>query len=338
MFDSQKIRDVLSDTRLNVYADHWIERSTEILAQRPHGDMDMWSTAIQRLPQLQSRSYNLNCSAVTAYPDRAPDRATRDQIEQSLKRLRPWRKGPFNLFGVEIDSEWRSDLKWDRLKHEIAPLEDRLVLDVGCGNGYYLFRMLGAGAKLAMGIDPTLLFTAQFAAITHFVNVSGAFILPMKSEDLAAVWTREDCDGFDTVFSMGIYYHRRSPMTHLKELFTLLRPGGELILETLIIEGSEDKELNPEQRYAQMRNVWSLPTVVRLEKNLIAAGFEHIEVISEEKTTESEQRRTEWMQFESLADFLDPQDSNLTVEGYQAPVRACLIAHRPEQQVKKYAI
>jgi len=331
MFDSQKIRDALSGTRLKFYADLWIERSTEILAQRPHGDLEMWSTAIQGLPQVQSRSYNLNCNAITAYPDQAPDRSRLEQIERILKRLHPWRKGPFNLFGVEIDSEWRSDLKWDRLKQKIAPLEDRLVLDVGCGNGYYLFRMLGAGAKLAMGIDPTLLFSAQFAAITHYVNVSGAFILPMKSEDLAAVCAGEDCDGFDTVFSMGIYYHRRSPMTHLKELFTLLRPGGELILETLIIEGSEDKELNPEQRYAQMRNVWSLPTVVRLEKNLIAAGFEHIEVINEAKTTETEQRRTEWMQFESLVDFLDPQDSSLTVEGYQAPIRACVIAQRPQQ-------
>ena len=329
MLDVKKVRSALAGTRLSTCADAWIQRSDEILMQRPHGDMEKWIKAIQQLPAVQPGGYDLNRSAVTAFPEQEPDRSIQDEIERNLMRLHPWRKGPFDLFGVKIDAEWRSDLKWDRLKRKVAPLDDRLVLDIGCGNGYYLFRMLGAGAKLAMGIDPTLLFSAQFAAITHFVNVSRAFILPMKSEDLAATCAQNYCDGFDTVFSMGIYYHRRSPMTHLKELFTLLRPGGELILETLIIESEEDKELNPEQRYAQMRNVWSLPTIARLKNNLLTAGFERIEVIDISKTTEAEQRRTRWMRFDSLSDFLDPHDSKLTIEGYQAPVRACLIANRP---------
>ncbi len=46
-------------------------------------------------------------------------------------------------------------------------------------------------------------------------------------------------------------------------------------------------------------------------------------------TTTEEQRRTEWMVTESLADFLDPNDRSKTVEGYPAPQRAVLIARKP---------
>ena len=118
-------------------------------------------------------------------------------------------------------------------------------------------------------------------------------------------------------------------MAHLNELFRYLKPGGELVLETLIIEGDRDTELVPVSRYAQMRNVWTLPTVVRLENMLCEAGFENIQLANKTKTTTLEQRGTRWMRFDSLSNFLDPDDHDLTVEGYQAPLRACMIAKRP---------
>ncbi|MCK5843119.1 MAG: DUF1698 domain-containing protein, partial [Victivallales bacterium] len=72
-------------------------------------------------------------------------------LERVLKKLHPWRKGPFNLFGVEIDAEWRSNLKWNRLSDGISPLKGKLVLDLGCGNGYYGLRMIGEGAERVVG-------------------------------------------------------------------------------------------------------------------------------------------------------------------------------------------
>ena len=287
------------------------------------------------LPTIDTRHIELDRRHITTKSANPVDTITLRKLESGLMALHPWRKGPFNLFGLEIDSEWRSDMKWDRIKQWISPLEGREVLDVGCGNGYYLFRMLGAGAKLAMGIDPTQLFIAQFAAISRYLPVPGTFILPMKSEDLLATWGIDDGGGFDTVFSMGILYHRRTPISHLNELFTFLKPGGELVLETLIIEGDKDTELVPESRYAQMRNVWSLPTVARLENMLNRAGFEKIQLATKTKTTPLEQRRTCWMYFDSLSDFLDPDDPGLTVEGYQAPLRACMIARRPVKGLLK---
>lgn len=329
MIDSNRIRTTLCGTCLHSLTDIWINRSNQILVQRAHGDWAKWLAAIRDLPDIQVDKVDLDCSHITAQSDAKVDRDVLSQLKQNLMTLHPWRKGPFDLFGLAIDSEWRSDMKWNRIKDSISPLDGRLVLDVGCGNGYYLWRMLGAGARMAMGIDPTQLFLAQFEAIARYVNVPNAFILPVKSEDLAVPDMLVEQSGFDTVFSMGIYYHRREPIVHLRELFIMLRPGGELVLETLIVEGQEDRELVPQERYAQMRNVWSLPTITRLGNMLRESGFENINLVSKCKTTSQEQRTTNWMTFDSLTDFLDPEDSDKTVEGYQAPVRACMIARRP---------
>jgi tRNA (mo5U34)-methyltransferase len=228
-----------------------------------------------------------------------------------------------NLGGVEIDTEWRSDWKWDRLRKEITSLKDRTVLDIGCGNGYYLWRMLGEGAKLAVGVDPFLLFVMQFWATKHFTpNNLPAWVLPMGWEDLPP-----ELPYFDTVFSMGVLYHRRIPHQFLEQLQNYAKPGGELVLETLVIEGGEGDVLVPEGRYAKMRNVWYIPSVPTLEAALRNAGWQNVRCIDVTTTTNEEQRSTEWMTFESLKDFLDPNDHSKTIEGYPAPRRAILLAN-----------
>ena len=243
-------------------------------------------------------------------------------LHAELKKLHPWRKGPYSLFGIDIDAEWRSDWKWNRLKDRITPLKNRLVLDVGCGNGYYCWRMLGSGAKLVIGIDPTLLSVMQFLAIRRLHGEAAIYVLPLAIGDVPA-----DLRLFDTVFSMGVLYHRRSPIDHLLELKACLRPGGELILETLVIEGGDDQVLVPELRYAKMRNVWFLPSCEALMLWMRRCGFKNIRLADVSKTSVEEQRSSQrWMQFHSLQDFLDQQNSGLTCEGLPAPVRGIFIA------------
>jgi tRNA (mo5U34)-methyltransferase len=235
--------------------------------------------------------------------------------------MHPWRKGPFDIFGVHIDTEWHSDWKWSRIKNHIAPLDGRMILDVGCGSGYHIWRMLGAGADLVIGIDPTPLFSLHFATVKRYQPDANAFILPVGIDDMPAGMA---C--FDSIFSMGILYHRRSPLDHLIQLKELLRPGGELVLETLVIEGDRESCLIPDGRYAKMRNVWFVPSVKMLEIWLKRAGFTNIRCVDVNMTTIEEQRSTEWMEFESLPDFLDPNDHSRTVEGHPAPRRATMIA------------
>jgi len=205
------------------------------------------------------------------------------RIESCLAALHPWRKGPFDISGIHVDAEWRSDYKWSRLRDTVSPLAGRRVLDVGCGNGYFCFRLIGEGARLALGIDPSPLFNVQFAM--------------------------------------------------LKQLFALLhrclRPGGELLLETLVVDGDENTVLVPHARYARMRNVWFLPSTLAMEHWLRRAGFTQVRCVDESLTTASEQRTTDWMRFESHDQALDPTDPTLTIEGLPAPRRAAFLAERP---------
>lgn len=241
----------------------------------------------------------------------------RQALEQALRALSPWRKGPFRLHGVTVDAEWRSDLKWARLSPALAPLDGRRLLDVGAGNGYYALRALGAGARLVVGIDPTPLYVFQYLAVSRYLGSPAAWVLPLALEALPGA-----CPGFDTVLSMGVLYHRRSPLDHLTLLGKYLRPGGELVIETLVVEGDEHTAMVPAGRYARMRNVWFVPSVQALEVWLARAGYRHIRCIDISRTTEREQRNTDWMPHQSLSAALSRHDPRLTVEGLPAPLRA----------------
>ncbi len=312
----------LRDTPLADGLEPLRERVEAVWRQRPHGDLPTWQDALKRLPSPPISSCSLTEDRVRAGVANDCDDATRELIRTQLMRLHPWRKGPYEICGLHIDSEWRSDLKWSRLQGAIEPLAGRLVLDVGCGNGYHAWRMAGEGARMVIGIDPTQLFIHQFAAIRHFLGEGHPVrLLPLGIEDLPPA-----LHAFDTVFSMGVFYHRRSPFSHLCELKDCLRRGGELVLETLVIEGGPGRVLVPEARYAKMRNVWFIPSPSTLMAWLVRAGFHEVRLLDVTATTIDEQRATPWMQFESLADYLDPADHRITVEGYPAPRRAILSA------------
>jgi tRNA (mo5U34)-methyltransferase len=279
-----------------------------------HGDWNKWLFLLNQLPILPISEINLQTSAVIV------EGSQHNDLEEILKQLHPWRKGPFQIHNVHIDTEWRSDFKWARIEKHIS-LKDKIILDVGCGNGYYAWRMIGAGAKLVVGIDPTLINVVQFHAVKHFLGDFPLAVLPLGIEAVPP-----NLNAFDIVFSMGVFYHRRSPIDHLLELKGCLRNGGELVLETLIIEGEESRVLMPEQRYAKMRNVWFIPSVATLEIWLTRCGFQNVRCIDVSTVTLNEQRRTDWMWFESLDDFLHPDNADQTIEGYPRPRRAMFLA------------
>ena len=139
----------------------------------------------------------------------------------------------------------------------------------------------------------------------------------------------EGLRAFDTVFSMGILYHRRAPFEHLQALREALKPGGQLVLETLVIDDADGDCLVPEGRYAKMGNVWFIPNTHHLELWLRKMRFRDVSLVDVSVTSFDEQRRTDWMRFESLPDFLDPNDRRKTVEGYPAPRRAIVTATAP---------
>jgi tRNA (mo5U34)-methyltransferase len=244
----------------------------------------------------------------------------RAKTQSVLKQFMPWRKGPFSLFGIDIDTEWRSDWKWNRVLPHIGSLEEHKVLDVGCGSGYHLFRMHQAGAKYVVGIDPTALFFYQFHCFKQYLSDIPIHYLPLGIEDMPST------QSFDTVFSMGVLYHRHDPIKFLKELRAQLTDSGQLVLETLVVDGDVNTVFVPEGRYAQMRNVWFLPSIDAMILWLKRVGFKNVDCVDIDITSTEEQRSTHWMPNQSLSDFLDPNDSSLTIEGHPAPKRAVFIA------------
>lgn len=318
-FDRRELDVWLRERGHDAFADSVASLCAARLNQPTNGDLKRWVQALQQLPAPNGRRLRYDNGAVQVLG------ASDDTggLRETLMTFHPWRKGPFEFLGLKIDTEWRSDWKWDRIA-DAVDLSDKSVIDVGCGNGYYGWRMLGAGASMVLGLDPILRFVMQFEVFNRYESAPRRhFVMPMIDTDLP-----EKLWAFDVAFSAGVLYHRTSPIDHLRSLANSLRPGGKLVLETLIIEDDSPNVLVPEDRYAQMRNVWFLPSIAMLDRWLRRTGFHDIRTIDVTPTTTKEQRSTEWMTFQSLADFLDPSDPARTVEGYPGPVRATLVATR----------
>ena len=319
----ESLFQALRETKADLWVSRLPQQINAAFDPAKHGNLAEWQQLIDNLPDFLASARILDADTVTIGSSNNLTEQQQIILESALKSLHPWRKGPFELFGIQIDAEWRSDWKWQRIEKHISPLKNRMVLDVGCGNGYYCWRMLGAGAKMVVGIDPMLLNVMQFQFIRKLYGGNpSVFVLPLGIEDLPY-----GLKAFDTVFSMGVLYHRRSPIDHLLELRDCLVPGGELILETLVIEGGLGATLLPEDRYAQMRNVWFLPSTATLMSWLTRCGFKNVCLVDITTTSTEEQRSTEWMSFHSLKDHLDSTNPDLTCEGLPAPKRAIFIAH-----------
>lgn len=323
LFDFSRFLNTVSSCGLK----NWYQQFSEALtraSQKPDGNLKIWLTALESLPELPPGKLHPELHAANIVSTATePDQEQITQLKNALLQLKPWRKGPFSLFDIKIDSEWRSDLKWQRVEKVISPLKGRKILDVGCGNGYYMMRMLSQQPELVIGADPSTLFLAQFNAVTRYAEPLPVFLLPIGFEDLP-----QETAFFDTVFSMGVFYHRRSPFDFLRSLRLMLRPGGELVLETLIVEGDENTVLVPPDRYARMNNVWFIPSAKAMEAWLTKAGFSGVATADISRTTVEEQRATEWMPGESLNCCLQKDNHLLTVEGLPAPVRAVFTATR----------
>lgn len=323
MTDYQELVELLKSTRLASWLDDLQAHIDNFFKNNSHGNYPKWLADFNDLPDISPELIDLAVNTIKI-GSQAELPCSSEAFKEQLMKFHPWRKGPYSLFDTFIDTEWHSDWKWQRIQPHIQSLKDRFVLDIGCGNGYHCWRMHAEGAKNVIGIDPNLLFFFQFHIMKKYAGPKPVFFLPLGVEQLP-----DDSAAFDTVFSMGVFYHRKSPIDHLIKLKSLLRKNGELILETLIVDGGPNTVLVPQGRYAKMRNVWFLPSVDELTSWLKKVGFSKVKCVDITQTTIKEQRSTDWMTFESLPDFLDPNNHDLTLEGHPAPKRAVFIANNP---------
>ena len=168
---------------------------------------------IQELPLISSKVLVVNEDEL-AFGDK--DELSDNEmgiLKRCVEQLKPWKKGPLNLFGIHIDTEWRSDWKWKRLQQSLPNLKDKVICDLGCGNGYFMYRMLEYNPKLVVGIDPNLHALLEFKL---FSRVSG--IDNIKFEYLRGDVMSSMIGAFDVVFCLGVLYHTNDPIGMLKDI------------------------------------------------------------------------------------------------------------------------
>ncbi len=266
---------------------------------------------------------HLDCQADTVTIGRAEEINAEQQAEirDHLKCFMPWRKGPFSIFGVEVDAEWRSERKWNRLRDHLPDLEGKVIADIGCNNGYYMFRMTPHRPRFVLGFEPSVQHYYCFKALNGMAGFSNLDVDLLGVEHIALF-----PESFEVIFLMGVIYHRISPIELLKDVHSALKPGGTLLLESQAIPGSDPIALFPEKTYAKVPGIYFVPTGRALEHWLLRAGFSEVELFCSHPMSADEQRRTEWMVFESFSDYLDRKNPERTVEGYPAPWRVFLSA------------
>ena len=276
-----------------------------------------YQEAIKALPEYSDVGYTLGDRVTLKIPNLSTEEA--EQIKETALLMKPWRKGPFQFNTFFIDSEWQSQIKYNLLEPHFN-LKDKIVGDIGCNNGYYLFRMLSQEPKKLIGFDPSAIYYSQFQFINHFIQSD--IVYELLGVEHVEFYEHK----FDTLFCLGVLYHRSDPVMMLKSLFKGLNKGGELILDTFMIDGEEEMCLTPKDRYSKIPNIYFVPTVPALINWCHRAGFASVEILETMKTEPNEQRKTEWIDTQSLEDFLDPNDPEKTIEGYPAPKRVYIKA------------
>ena len=149
-----------------------------IYESRKDKRIEEWNKIISSLPKLYSSKAKLHEEVLVSGKWDSQEKIIARDL---LLKLAPWRKGPFKVGDIFIDSEWRSHWKWKRFLGLNINLSGKTILDVGSGNGYYGFRMLGQGAEFVVCLEPNLLYLTQFKTINHFIQSNN---IEMKSKQL----------------------------------------------------------------------------------------------------------------------------------------------------------
>ncbi len=317
------------------YFDYFPPHIDQLQITREHQERQRWvnqqkkgflryRTPSERLSNHRARHTDCSSDTVTIGLAEELEPGQRQEVKEQLQCFIPWRKGPFSIFGIDVDAEWRSERKWNRLKNHLPDLNGKIVADIGCNNGYYMFRMVPRRPRFVLGFEPSVQHYYCFKALNAMAGFDNLDIDLLGVEHIS-LFPRS----FDVIFLMGIIYHRISPLELLKDIHAALQPGGTLIIESQAIPGHEPVALFPEKTYAKVPGTYFVPTGKALENWLLRSGFEQVELFCSHPMSAEEQRRTDWMVFESYLDYLDQNDPGRTVEGYPAPWRVFLSALKP---------
>ena len=287
-----------------------------------HGNQNKWIKILNELPAISTSYLDYRNSSVIIGEKNEINETQITTLEKELLKLSPWRKGPFNIFGLEIDSEWRSEKKWQRIQNYLPNIKGMRIADIGCSNGYYSYKLLELQPDLIVGMDKTALYVMQFLALKYYTQqIQELIVLPCSSEE----FNFKKID-FDLVLSMGILYHSKNPSSHLNSLKHLVKKNGYIILETITSNMPNNIDVKKNQTYAGMKNIGTIFTKKNLNDLMLSSGFKNIEIVNDSFTDSNEQRSTKWMNGKSFKDFTLPNGN--TLEGYPPVCRSIFVAQK----------
>ena len=121
-----------------------------------------------------------------------------------------------------------------RFEPALPDFAGKRVLEMGCAEGFYSFLAEERGAQHVAAFDvvESVIARAKYAAERRHSKV--AFF-----KDDADIWRHDDTK-FDLVLCLGLIYHLRNPLGCLEWICKLLAPGGQAVIETALLDNSED--------------------------------------------------------------------------------------------------
>lgn len=237
-------------------------------------------------------------------------------LQYCLRAFIPWKKGPYSFFGQRINSEWNSYLKWQKIKPFLGDIEGKTVADLGCHNGYFMFKMLALKPELVIGFDPVIKLFYNFQFMQSLIRTRRLVFEPLGIEHI-----KYFRGFFDRILCLGLLYHLKDPVSSLQEIHQSLRSGGKIIVDCQGIPGDGSYALFPAKKYAGASGVWFVPTKECVIHWMKRAQFKKIHCFYDETLQSHEQRASTWAPISSLKDYLNPKDLTKTIEGYPAPRR-----------------
>ena len=186
------------------------------------GNFEKFKYVVKDLPEICPRTVDLSSKTVSiGQADQLlPDE--KDRLYNGLVNLSPWRKGPFDFFGVHVDSEWQSWMKWERLVPHLPNLKNRKILDIGSATGRHVLHLQRLGYDItAMDISDAC------GKLMHEMGIDKVIIDDIYN------YTDQKYDTISMLMNgIGIAGNLSGLNAILMHLKTIIKRSGQLLIDS----------------------------------------------------------------------------------------------------------
>lgn len=262
---------------------------------------------------------------------------TADELREEMAKFRSWyHKIPLGngviTPGLDFDDMWALVRK-SRAHVDYA---GKRVLDIASFDGMWAFEAEQLGSALVVATDclyesfKNFLFCHRQlnSRVIPYYNVSPYSLADRLDVFLQENWEQQKPDDrlFDVVHHLGLLYHLRDPLLSLSQARSVMRAGGQLLIETAVVINEDASFMlfngvPPDRsRFYDDLTTWWAPTIPCLHEMLRASLFEPLPDTTHVLATES------------LSNRLWAQARRVVRRDRYAVSRVCLVARAMSPQ------